>query len=161
MRPKYIAPTLTFLIFRLTGSVAQSSPVRFITELTALIKQSLDANAYFRRGGAYTKKSDYNNAIKEFTTAIALGPDFTDAYRKRGQAYHDKRDYKRAVADFTKLIQLQPDEANAYALRGRAYLKKGSYYRAVFDFTDAIIVPQPDYTDAYAWRARAGLPAKG
>ena len=74
------------------------------------------------------EEGDLDNAIKDFTKAIALEPDFADAYLKRGQVYHDKRDYKRAVLDFTKLVELKPDDAHAYVLRGRAYTNSARLY---------------------------------
>ena len=128
MNPRYIVPALTFLIFFLAGPLIQSSPARSITDLTELIKQTpLDASTYFRRGVAYVQKSDYDNAIKEFTKAIILKSDYTDAYYFRGTAYHSrgaKGDADRAISDLTKVIKLDPNHAIAYPLRGQLTMQK-------------------------------------
>ena len=154
MNPKCVVPTLTFLIFLLTSPVVQSSPARFITELIELIQQDkLNASAYFRRGVGYVQKSDYNNAIKEFTRAIALQSDYTDAYQFRGKAYLSrgaKGDADRAISDLTQVIKLDPNHT-IYPLRGAAYHAKGDYDNAILDLTKAILL-NPNYAGNYLLR---------
>ena len=78
MNPKYVVPTLTFLIFLFAGPLTQSSSAHSIRDLTEQIKQnSANANAYFDRGQIYLEKGDYDNALQDFAKAIALKSDFT------------------------------------------------------------------------------------
>ena len=56
------------------------------------------------------------NAIKHYTEAIKLKPDFTEAYNNRGNAYYHIGDYNRAIEDYDKAIEIQPDYANAYTI---------------------------------------------
>ena len=39
-----------------------------------------DAEAYLRRGNAYIERSEYDQAITEYSQAIALQPDLAEAY---------------------------------------------------------------------------------
>ena len=158
MKRRCIALILTFLILLLAGSLTQPSPARSIADLTELIKQTpLDASTYFRRGVAYVQKSDYDNAIKEFTKAIILKSDYTDAYYFRGTVYHSrgaKGDADRAISDLTKVIKLDPNHAIAYPLRGTAYHAKGDYNNAIADLTEAILL-NPNHASNYLWRGQA------
>ena len=120
MKPRYVAPTFTFLIFLLTSPVVQSSPAHSITELIELIKEDkLNASAYVpARRGLY-KKADHDVCLKEFTKAITLKRDYIDAYYFRGTAYYSrgaKGDADRAISDLTKVIRLDPNHTVAYPL---------------------------------------------
>ena len=58
--------------------------------LTKLIELNPnDAGARNNRGGAYSKKGDFDRAIEDFNKAIGLNPDDVKAYDNRGMASHD------------------------------------------------------------------------
>ena len=128
MNPRYIVPTLTFLILLFTSPVVQSSPARSITQLIELIKEDkLNASAYFRRGVAYVEKSDHDNAIKQFTKAITLKRDYIDAYYFRGTAYYSrgaKGDADLAISDLTKVIRLDPNQPSLIPCVGPLTMQK-------------------------------------
>jgi len=46
-----------------------------------------NANAYFRRGGAYFNLKQYDQAVRDYNKAIALNPKNNLAYRNRGWLY--------------------------------------------------------------------------
>ena len=88
-------------------------------------------------------------AIKEFTKAIELKPDFYEAYYKRGYAKYRLGEYDGAIADLTKTVEIKPDYFKAYYWRGKAKMKKGDiaktkeekrkwYNDALVDFDEAI-----------------------
>src|SRR5215204_1440714 len=61
------------------------------------------------RGVEYADtKRDYDEAIREYTKAIELNPQFAEAYYNRGIAYSDKKEYDAAIQDYTKAIELNP-----------------------------------------------------
>ena len=67
---------------------------------------SLDAAFYNRRGYDYYMKADPDDAIRDFTEAIRLKPDFAAAYYNRGAAYRSQGRTAEAQADFNKAKQL-------------------------------------------------------
>ena len=77
-------------------------------------------------------------AIKHYSRAIELYPDFIEAYCTRAQAYFSIDDFDKAIKDFTSVIELDPDYASAYVQRGCVYRKKGCDARAIEDFYRAI-----------------------
>ena len=80
----------------------------------------------------------YDEAIKEYTEAIELAPNFTEAYNTRGIAYVQQGELDQAIADFDKAIELDPELAKAYNNRGYAYYLKGEVAKAVSDFEKCI-----------------------
>jgi tetratricopeptide (TPR) repeat protein len=56
----------------------------------------------------YSIKGEYDQAIGEYTQAIALKPNDADAYINWGLAYYYKKDYAQARADWEKAVQLDP-----------------------------------------------------
>ena len=88
-------------------------------------------------GIAYNEKGDLDNAIKDFTTAIHLKPDYANAYNGRGAAYAKKGKFNSAIVNFTKAIELDPDYAEAYYNRGIMWLCLQEWENFRSDLSDA------------------------
>ena len=88
-------------------------------------------------GNAYYVKGEYDAAIKDYSEAIRLKPDYAKAYTNRGIAYGKKGEYDEAINDFSEVIRLKPDDASGYTNRGIAYKKQGDQARADADFAKA------------------------
>ncbi|RKU36680.1 hypothetical protein C6495_03085 [Candidatus Poribacteria bacterium] len=106
------------------------------------------------RGLSAVDKGDFDKAIKDFTTAIELKPDFFGAYNNRGNAYFQKRDFDTAIQNYDTAIEIQPDYADAYNNRGNAYGGKRDFDTAIQNYDTAIEI-KPDYADAYCNRGVA------
>ena len=114
-------------------------PAGSIEELTKVIEQNpSDPNAYTKRGQAYQKMKQYDDAIADFDKAISLDPKNPRVYHDRGLSYYRKGEYDKAIEDFTQAIMLSPNYANAYYLRGDAYYQKKKFESAIDDFTKVI-----------------------
>ena len=126
-----------------------------------------DAYTHFYRGFACRnranetstpeeKQQEYEEAIKHYTEAIKLKPDFAEAYNNRGNAYYEKEEFDNAISDYNTAIKLNPDLAEVYKSRGTAYALKGEFDNAIRDYTEAIRL-NPDYASAYNNRGEAWL----
>ena len=82
------------------------------------------------------RSGDDEKAIKNYTEAIRLGPNFADAYYNRGNAYRRRGENDKAISDYTEAIRLDPNFANAYYNRGSAYRKKDDSRNAIIDYTE-------------------------
>ncbi len=109
---------------------------------------------YNNRGIAYGEKGEHDLAIKDFTKAIQLKPDYAFAYNNRGAVHRYKGEHDQAIEDCSKAIQLKPDYAEPYSNRGAAYRNKGNYERAIKDY-DMAIKLKPDFVQAYYNRGLA------
>ena len=96
-----------------------------------------DAKFYSNRGVAYAAKSQYDQAISDYTKALEINPRFAWAYYNRGNAYMRKDQYDQAISDFNKVLEINPREAQAYSRRGRCYYFKKEYDKSWDDIKKA------------------------
>ena len=107
-----------------------------------------DAYTHFYRGFACGNRGDeaptlkekqqqYEEAIKCYTEAIKLKPDYAVIYNNRGVVYLKKGEFDNAIKDFDTAIQLQPDDARAYNNRGEVWLHLQEWEKAKSDLITA------------------------
>ena len=70
-----------------------------------------NAGAYNGRGATLSKLGKYEEAIKDFTQAIALKPDYATGYHNKAVALQYLERYEEAIQAFDKAIELKPDDA--------------------------------------------------
>lgn len=97
-----------------------------------------DANYYFQRGVAYSKKEDYVRAAMDYTEAIRLDAGNVSYYVERAGAHLAVKDYGGAVADYTEAIRLDAGKVSYYSERAEACLAMKDYRCAIDDYTVAI-----------------------
>ncbi len=131
-----------------------------LTAATALLKrveqsptfsQDVRAQIYSDRGSAYLRLKEYEQAVSDFNSALALNPEYARAYGRRGLAYRFLKDYQRAIADFDHAIELNPQDTWAYEQRGRVYRKLRNYQQALADCDHAVKL-DPNYVWPYVQR---------
>lgn len=103
------------------------------------------AQAFVIKGGSYSEKKDYKQAIAEYTAAIKIDPSYFDAYESRAHAYWSLNDYDKAIADYTTAINIGSDDHSSFYYRGLIYEGKKDYDHAIADFKKAIEI-DPDYS---------------
>ena len=97
--------------------------------------------AYMTRGLGYHNKGLEDQAIADFTSAVALKPGvdtLATLLSARGMAYYGKTLYPQSIADFSETITLKPDYADAYKMRGSAYQMNGQLDNAIADYRAAL-----------------------
>ncbi len=105
------------------------------------------------RGTVYHGKGENDLAIKDYTEAVRLNPEYTSGYYNRGNSYIRKKEYDRAIADYNKALSLTVPatvyaegeakranriRADYFYGRGRAYNFKSDTKRAMADFKEAL-----------------------
>jgi tetratricopeptide (TPR) repeat protein len=105
-----------------------------------VIAQKLEKEAaiHLFKGVSFADKGQRDQAIKEFTKAIEISPNFVEAYLNRGVSYDIKGQYDQAIEEFAKAIEINPRYAEAYNKRGFTYRKKDQYEQAIKDYTKSI-----------------------
>ena len=97
-----------------------------LTTASLTYGQSSEASdKYLKRGVSRLVKNDYDNAISDFDSALALKRDFGLAYFYRGKAREAKRDLDGAIDDFerafradSRIVKVAADVAELYRTRG-------------------------------------------
>ena len=128
MRLKHI---LLFSLLYKTAIIAAAITILLILPQTTYAQ---DAQEYFRRGNTHFNNNDFDSAIKEYTEAIRLNPNYAEAYYNRGIIYGQLDDYARAISDFNEVIRLEPNNIEAYFSRGNIYAYSGDIFSALADW---------------------------
>jgi tetratricopeptide (TPR) repeat protein len=68
------------------------------------------AGTYVNRGIIRMRQKDYDNALKDFNTAIRFKADLAEAYVNRGATQIALKDYRRALADLDQALLLSVKE---------------------------------------------------
>jgi Flp pilus assembly protein TadD len=106
---------------------------------------------YIGLGDSQFIRKDYANAVKSYTCAADLQPDYAPIYVKRGFAYAGLQDSKAALDDYTHALELDENLISAYNNRGTLYTQMGNFGLAINDFT---LVISLDPTNAIAYNNR-------
>jgi len=92
------------------GQNAESFSLLATQQAVAL--DSANPQEYIALGGLYYQLGQYDNAIREFQTAVNLKPDFANAYYNLGHAYEQKGDLKSALAQYQQVESLVQTDQN-------------------------------------------------
>ncbi len=112
------------------------------------------ARQIYQQGIAHYHKGKYEQAIKLFSQAIKINPEYSSAYNSRGDAYYRLRDYKKSQEDSSAAISHNPKDANAYYDRAFTLYSLGKYKDAIADYNRAIKL-NPSDENAYYGRGLA------
>jgi tetratricopeptide (TPR) repeat protein len=99
-------------------------------------------------GVALDRKSQTDEAIRQYQEAIRLKPDFASAHYNLGNALGEKGQTDEAIRQYQEAIRLAPDNAAIHDNLGSALLKKNQIDEAIRQYQEAIRL-KPDYANAY------------
>ena len=88
---------------------------------------------YTNRGNKLFQLRRYDEAIADFSKAIAVFPSDELVYGIRGKAYYFLGKYQEAILDFNHAIALKPDSRRFYYDRALAYRALGNFAAAQGD----------------------------
>ena len=106
---------------------------------------------YFRDNNNETNPAD---AIKYFSKAIELDPNYAEAYLARARAKSSIQDMVGAMIDLNKAISLEPNNSDAITERGNVKQMVGNITGALEDYEKAI---QLNPKNAHTYELRAFL----
>lgn len=124
---------------------------------------------YSIRGTILIYFQDYTDAIKDYSQALQLNPNYTPAYYARGFAYDQLGQSKAAIKDYQQVLGINPQEiqpkefrgyppssdattlAIAYYFRGMARAQLKDFQGAIAELDQAIQL-YPNYLLAYTAR---------
>lgn len=111
----------------------------------------LQADAYTLRGIGHLGLRHYDDAIADFTSALAFDRFHYDAFDNRGLAYSDRGDLDRALADHAEALRGLPDSATVRLHRALTYTRMRRFEFALDD-VNLILQRDSKYARAYAER---------
>lgn len=108
---------------------------------------------YMGRGVAYGDLGRPQEAIQDFTRAIAIDSTKRDAYKFRGSLYGQAGQLDLALADLRKYVTLDTADAVSWNNIAMIYMRKGQLQQALQAFTKTIEI-KPDAAISYQNRAK-------
>jgi tetratricopeptide (TPR) repeat protein len=106
------------------------------------------------QGEAHLNNNLHEQAIRDFSRALEINPDYIVALLNRGNSYVQLGRYNDALADFNHALKFEKRNAELYSKRGAIFLQNNMFDEAIKDFTAALIL-NPMYAEAYLNRGRA------
>jgi len=109
---------------------------------------------YFFRGASYHSIGEYDEAMLDYTKAIALDPKMTDAYYNRAKVILSRKDIqnpdiKKAIKDLEKSLELDNNFADALYAMAAAYKKLEDYHKCL-EYIEKLLQISPDHVYAKA-----------
>jgi len=111
------------------------------------------ARGYNGLGLAYQHLSRFDQAIGEFSKAIALDREYFTAFMNRGVMYGRTGAIDKALEDLNQAIEINPEFAESYSNRGIVHALNGRFESALKDFDNALALNQ-SLAEAYHNRAK-------
>jgi len=112
--------------------------------------------AYDALGRAFAKQDKPEDAVKHFTKAIELRPDYLQARCNLGCALVQQDKLNEAIGHFTKVLQTRRDFVGAHSNLGYALLQQGRVAEAAAHFMEALRI-KPDFVVAHQGMAQVLL----
>jgi tetratricopeptide (TPR) repeat protein len=140
LRDKYLNIALEAVIHPLTATASKAAQGQQVAanKATPVQQKELSAQEWFEQGHRHGEAREHKEAIRCYTEAIRLQPDYIDAYHNRGLAFYNAGQLEEAIGDYDKTIRLKPDYASAYNKRGAAREAQGDAEGAIRDYGLAI-----------------------
>jgi tetratricopeptide (TPR) repeat protein len=159
LRKQYLNVALEAVVHPVSEAVAQvvEEHKAAASEAKEVEKTELTAQEWFEKGYVFAVEArNYPEAIRCYSEAIRLKPDYANAHNNRGQARGSSNDLQGALADYDAAIRIKPDYATAYSNRGLARASNSNLQGALADYEEAIRL-RPGYANAYNNRGLARI----
>jgi tetratricopeptide (TPR) repeat protein len=106
-------PELTIETKQITGAQKTAA-----NEAKLVEKEQLTAQEWFERGYIFQQAKDFDEAVRCYSEAIRLEPEFLAAYGNRGISYRGRGNFEQAIADYNQVLKFNPLDAKAYSNLG-------------------------------------------
>jgi tetratricopeptide (TPR) repeat protein len=113
-----------------------------LADANEAILKAKNSENYTLRAELHELRKETQQAIDDYTNAIATARDSEKAYLGRAAAFRSQNHVDQSLADCNQAIQLRPGDAAAYLCRAESYLLSGSLNPAIEDVNRAILMGQ-------------------
>jgi protein O-GlcNAc transferase len=142
-------PALNLLTVVLMSRGRFSDAEQFIERATKLNRKS---DVSFYNYGLISKHLNKpQQALDNFSAAIALNPTVAETWNNRGTVFNDLEQYDLALLDFNKAISLNSRYAESYSNQGKSLTFLRRYQEALAAYDKALSL-KPDLAEAWLGR---------
>ncbi len=129
----------------------QSDKVISVFNDIDISQKDTDAELWNFLGIAYTRKGDYNNALKALDKAASIDSSFATTFDNMGNVYlsiylntKNEQELQKAIENYKKAVEINPDNAVAYNGLGAAYRESGDMDKAIEAWEQSLAI-DPEY----------------
>jgi len=108
-----------------------------------------DERTHFQVANYFLGQQNFADAVKHFTHATAINPEYAGAFNSLGYAHRNNDDLDSAKAAFARYVELIPDEANPYDSYAELLMEMGEYDDSISNYRKALEF-NPNFLTAYA-----------
>jgi len=105
-------------------------------------------------GQVYLALRDYEEALKHYSAAIAMDPNYSEYYNERGSIYLQLDRLDEAHADYLKAVELSPPYFEVFTNLGQCYRRMEQLEKAIEAYSRALDI-EPNHLLAFLGRAKA------
>ncbi len=127
---------LFFAVFPFVSGLGQNTPEEFI-----------------KKGKFHQEYGQWSDAIKDYSDALALNPNFVPAYIERALVKQIKGELREAVLDLDLALALDTANLRALNARGALHYDLGNYNTSLKDLNHALKI-HPNYVNALLNRGK-------
>ena len=128
--------------------------VKFSAALKEYLPKQFQAYAFSNLAFSEEFEARCDEAIRHYTEALRVDPDFAFAHSSRGQLYQESGETDKALNDFSEAIRLDPNSNEAFFGRGLINLERKDVDHAIEDFSEAVRI-DPSTAFGYSNRGLA------
>jgi tetratricopeptide (TPR) repeat protein len=157
LRENYLNVALSDIyLYPLSGEAREVSEIQIkaASDAVPVEQEQLTAQEWAERGFVFYEANNRAEAIRCYSEAIRIKPDYATAYFSRGFSRQAINDFDSAIADFSEAIRLVPNFSDFYLIRGLARNADNDVKGAIADF-DKVIGLEPHYAPSYLERGNA------
>ncbi|KAL0230295.1 hypothetical protein PCE1_003856 [Barthelona sp. PCE] len=123
---------------RLLEQSRTSEPVKRF-ENGEKVNNTENAEKHKELGNRFFKKSDFGQAIAQYTKGLEFAADHHVLLGNRGMCYLRLQQYEHCVADSSKAIRIKPDYVKPYDRKGKALKALGKFEEALAVYEEGLV----------------------
>lgn len=123
---------------------AKNNPLALGYFDNALNINSMSIEAHYGKGKFLQIAGDYENALKEYNSILAISPEHQDATFNIGAIYYEQKKYDEAMQKFEMTIKRDQNFYRGYYGKGRCFEVQGEKQKAIDEYKKCLVI-KPDY----------------
>ncbi|MDZ7611484.1 MAG: tetratricopeptide repeat protein [Candidatus Moranbacteria bacterium] len=104
---------------------------------TAEVSQE-GGNIHNNLGDVYTRREEYEKAVKEFKKAIEQKPGYADAYHNLANTFYKMGETQKAIENFQKALEFNPNLWQTHQQLAAVYFNQGDHQKALEEIKKAL-----------------------
>jgi tetratricopeptide (TPR) repeat protein len=93
---------------------------------------------YYNLASIYYNQKRYDEAVRYFSEALKLRPNYIEALNTRGLCYFWQKEYTKAIMDFSAVLSYEPNNSSALVGRAISWVTVNKYTDAKKDVEQAL-----------------------